>query len=110
MIEKGHLEKPDKTTENCFISPTVITIKKDKSVKIALDFRKLNKSCMKRKTAMPIMEELISKYSTNITKNGGELWMSKIDLNYAYGQAKLSREASKLCVFVIIGGDFTGHY
>ena len=36
--------------------------------------------------------------------------MSKIDLDYAYGHAKLSREASKHCVFSIIGGDFTGHY
>ena len=27
-IESGHLEKADKTAENCFISPAVITIKK----------------------------------------------------------------------------------
>ena len=40
LIEKGHLEKADKTTENCFSSPAVLTIKKDKSVKIALDSRK----------------------------------------------------------------------
>ena len=36
--------------------------------------------------------------------------MSKKDLDYAYGQAKLSDGASKHCVFSIIGGDFTGHY
>ena len=28
LIEKGHLEKADKATENCFVSPAVITIKK----------------------------------------------------------------------------------
>ena len=28
FIESGHLEKADKFTENCFISPAVITIKK----------------------------------------------------------------------------------
>ena len=28
LLEKGHLEKPDGTTENCFISPAVTTIKK----------------------------------------------------------------------------------
>ena len=110
LIEKGHLEKADKTTENCFISPAVITIKKDKSVKIALDSRKLNEACIKRKAAIPNMEELISKISAKITINGGEIWMSKIDLDNAYGQAKLSNEASKHCVFSIIGGDFTGHY
>ena len=59
---------------------------------------------------MPNMEELISKISAEITKNNGEIWMSKIDLDYAYGQVTLSKEASKHCVFSIIRGDFTGHY
>ena len=63
LIEKRHLEKADKTTENCFISPAVIAIKKDKSVKIALDSKKQNEACVKRKAAMPNMEELISKVS-----------------------------------------------
>ena len=36
--------------------------------------------------------------------------MSNIDLDYAYGQARLSKEAAKHCIFSIIGGDFTGHY
>ena len=59
---------------------------------------------------MPKMEALISKISAKITKSEGEIWMSKIDLDYAYDQAKLSKEADKQCVFSIIGGDFTGHY
>ena len=59
---------------------------------------------------MPNMEELISKISAEITKSIGENWMSKIDLDYAYGQAKLSEEAAKHCVFSTIGRDFTGHY
>ena len=71
LIAKGHLEKADKTTENCFISPAVITIKKDKSVTIALDSRKLNEACIKRKAAMPNMEGLISKISAKITKGEG---------------------------------------
>ena len=36
--------------------------------------------------------------------------MSKIDLDYAYGHAKLSKEASKHCVIYIIVVDFTGHF
>ena len=89
LIKSGHIEKADETTENCFFSPAVITIKKDKSVKIALDSRKLNEACIKRKAAMPNMEELISKISAEISNGEGEIWMSKIDLDYAYGQAKL---------------------
>ena len=88
----------------------VITIKKDKSVKIALDSRQLNEACVKRKAAMPNMEELISKILAEFTRSSGEIWMSKIDLDYAYGPAKLTVEAAKRCVFPIIGGDFTGHY
>ena len=110
LIDKGHLEKADKTTENCFISPEVITIKRDKSVKIALDSRQLNEACVERKAAMPNMEDLISKISAEHTKNDGDIWMSEIELDYAYGQAKLSKEAARHCVFSIIGGDFTGHY
>ena len=53
---------------------------------------------------MPYMEDLISKISAEITKNNRETWMSKIDLDYAYGQAKLSKEAEKHCVFSISRG------
>ena len=56
------------------------------------------------------MEKVISKISAKNTKGEGEVWMSKIDLDYAYGQAKLSEEAAKHCVFSNFGGDFTGHY
>ena len=45
------------------------------------------------------MEEVINKISSEITKSNREIWMSKIDLLKAYGQAKLSKEASEQCVF-----------
>ena len=49
---------------------------------------------------MPNMDELISKSSAKITKSDDEIWMSKIDLDHAYGQAKLSKEASNHYVFL----------
>ena len=36
--------------------------------------------------------------------------MSKIDLDYAYGQMKLSEETSRQCVFALTGGKFSGNY
>ena len=39
LLEKGHSAKANKTTENCFVSLAVTTIKKDESDKIALDSR-----------------------------------------------------------------------
>ena len=59
--EKGHLKRASKTTENCFVSPAVITIRKKIFVEIALDSRKLNEACVKRRAAMPNIEELISR-------------------------------------------------
>ena len=50
IIKSGHLERLETNEEDCFVSPVVITVEKDKAVKIALDARKLNDSCVKNKT------------------------------------------------------------
>ena len=55
------------------------------------------------------MEKLISNILAKFTESNGEIGMPRIDLDYAYSQAKLSKEASKHCVFSIIGSNFTGH-
>ena len=42
---------------------------------------------------MPKMEELLNQKSTELTKVQNEpLWISKIDLEYAFGELKLSKE------------------
>ena len=111
LTKSGHLEKVKHVDEDCFISPVAITVKNDKSVKIALDSRKLNDSCIKVRPHMPNMEELLNQISVEITKDRTkELRMSKIDLNYAYGQMMLSEETSRQCVFAITGGNFSGYY
>ena len=76
LIKQGHIEKANNIDENCLVSPVVITVKKDKSIKIALDSRKLNETSVKRKVQMPNMEELISRMSRKIA--GGpadEIWI-----------------------------------
>ena len=65
--------------EDCFVSPVVITVKNDKSVKIALDSRKLNDSCIKRRPHLPIMEELLNQISVEITRDRTlQLFISKL--------------------------------
>ena len=111
LIKTRHLEKVKHVDEDWFVSPVVITVKNDKSVKIALDSRKLNDSCIKIRPHMPNMEELVNQISVEITKDRTkELMMSKIDLDYAYGQMKLSKETSRQFVFAITGGKFSGYY
>ena len=54
LLKEGHIEKVDKFQDDVFIQPTVITDKKDNSMKIALDARALNKSIAKDKYQMQI--------------------------------------------------------
>ena len=42
LLEQGHIEKVDTIKDDVFIQPVVITVKKDLSVKIALDAKALN--------------------------------------------------------------------
>ena len=105
------MEKVKDVDEDCFVSPVVITVKNDKSVKIALDSRKLNDSCIKMRPHMPSMEELLNQISVEITRDRTlQLFISKIDLDYAYGQMKLSEETSRQCVFALTGEKFSGYH
>ena len=56
LLKEGHIEKGDKIQDDMFIQPTVITVKNDKSVKIALDARALNESIAKDKYQLPNLE------------------------------------------------------
>ena len=77
--------KANNMDENWFVSPAIITLKKVKSVKIALDSQKLNEITIKRKAQMPNVEQLISRNSRKIADGpADEIWTSKLDLDYAY--------------------------
>ena len=54
---------------------------------------------------VPNLEKLLNQSSAEITHD-----RTKIDLDYAYGQIKLSEEASRQCGFALIGGKFNGYY
>ena len=57
------------------------------------------------------LEELLNQISVEVTKDRTKkLMMSKIDLDYAYGQIMLSIETSSECVFAITGGNFSSYY
>ena len=71
LTKKGHIEKATNIDENCFVIPAVITVK---TVKIALDSRKLNEITVKRKAQMPNMEQI-----QNIKKNCR--WRSRRDMD-----------------------------
>ena len=79
-------------------------MKKDKTVKLALDARKLNGSCVKKRPLMPNMEDLVKQIYAELSKNDHDpIWISVINLNYAYGQMNLASETSKHCNFAMTG-------
>ena len=110
LLKDGHFERIEKFQEDVFIQPTVITVKKDKSVKIALDARALNQSIAKDKYQMPNLDNLFDMIAEELEKNEGEAWYSSVDMTYAYGQVPLHELTKKHCNFQIVGGKSTGTY
>ena len=110
LENEGHIKRVDVTQENVFIQPTVITVKKDKSVKIAVDARELNSYIMKDKYQMPNIENLMDMIAEKMNSNSGEVWFTSLDMRYAYGQVPLEDETARQCNFKIIGGETTGTY
>ena len=53
MEKEGHIVKLSKCDEDCFISPLVITRKKDGSIKFVLGSKRLNDQIFKNKYQMP---------------------------------------------------------
>ena len=111
MDTEGHIIKLEKCDEDCFISPMLITRKKDGSIKLALDSKLLNDQILKNKYQMPNIHELIDNVALQFSeKSNGQVWFSNLDLKNAYSQLKLCDQMSKQCNFSIVGGETTGTY
>ena len=107
-----HIEKLSSCSDEHFISPIVIKIKKDQSIKLALDSKVLNNAIHKNKYQMPNIEliiDTISQHLTN-TQNGQQAYFTLLHLKYAYSQLKLHHDTAKHCNFNIICGEHTGTY
>ena len=110
LIKQGHVERLQNFTENQFISPIVITVKRVGSLKIALDSKELNKAVCKNKYQMPNIEDLMDRIAELISaKKPGKIWFSSIDLRYAYGQLQLSLKTAEQCNFALVGAEQQAH-
>ena len=113
LIEDKQIIKLDKCSDEYFISPVVITVKHDKSIKIALDSKQLNEAIHKNKYQMQSIDHLMDTIACKISElkqKPGTLYFSKIDLKYAYSQVPLHEDTQKHCNFNILGGNATGTY
>ena len=98
----GHIEKVNKLKDDAFIQPTVITVKRDKSIKIALDAREMNANIKNDKYQMPNLDDLLSTLAEIITQDVvGEAWFTSVDLKYGFRQVLSNPELAKHCNFAI---------
>ena len=110
LLKDGHIEKINEIKDDVFIQSTVITVKKDRSVKIALDARALNQEIEQDKYQMPNLENLLDMVAEKLDSSNGEAWYSTLDMTYANGRVPLHLLTAKHCNFQIIGGESTGTY
>ena len=113
LIQDKQISQLKKWPDDLFVSPVVITVTKDKSVKIALDSKKLNKAIDKNKYQMQSIDHLVDAVASYITQgkeSPGTFWFSKKDLKYAHSQIPLDNSIAKHCNFSILGGKATGTY
>ena len=111
LLLEGHIQKLDRCTSDCVIAPIVITVKKDDSIKLALDAKPINRQLYKNKYQMPNVEELLDGVSQIVTaQTAGTLFFTVLDLKYAYSQSKLIPQTARQCNFNIVGGKITGTY
>ena len=112
LLDEKHIIKLNSCSDKNFISPIVITVKRDKTVNLALDSKILNKSIHKNKYQMPNFDNLIDTIQQNLNTSTSQetAYYSTLDLKYAYSQLKLDPETARHCNFNFISGERTGTY
>ena len=85
LIKEHHIGKLDQCSEQFFISPIVIIMKRDKSIKFARESKMFNKAVHKNKYQMPnlgcLLDSITQQNSSPNTE--GPAWFSTLDLKYA---------------------------
>ena len=90
LEEKGIIERVDGPTP--WVSPLVITPKKNGEVRGCVDMRRANQAIVREKHPMPTVEDLIH------TLNGATVF-SKLDLRAGYHQLSLAPESRYITTF-----------
>ena len=97
MERMGVIEKVEEPTEWC--SPVLVVPKKNQSIRVCIDFTRLNKAVKREFHPLPTTEETISEL-------GNAKIFTKLDANSGYWQMKLSEESQKLTTFITPFGRF----
>ena len=110
LLNEGHVENlsnfwPVFRFSNCYYG------KKDKSIKIGLESKILNKAIHKNKYQMPSIDSLIQTVSQTLSNAPQEtVYFTTLDLQYAYSQLHPHTDTARHCYFNFVSGDMTGTY
>ena len=111
LMDQNHIMKLDKCSDQQFISPIVITVKKDQTVKLALDSKKNIKFIHKNEYQMPNIEVLLDNTAQVVKSDKSKQTLfSTLDLRYAYSQIPLNKTTREQCNSSLIGSNATGTY
>ena len=91
LLDEKHIIKLSSCLDKCFISPILVTVKKDQTIKLALDSKILNKAIHKNKYQMSNIDTLIESISQQVSAPASQntTYFSTLDLKYAYSQLNL---------------------
>lgn len=92
MLSMGIIEK----SNSAYVNPLVVVIKKDKSVRLCLDARRLNERTIPEYDAPPNIEEIMNHCC-------GTKYISTFDLKSSFWQIKLHNHSKKYTAFQFMG-------
>ena len=111
LLNEGHIDKLTNCPDQFFVSPIVITVKKDQSIKITLSSKILIKDIHKNKYQLPNIDSPIQTISKTLSTAPQETaYFRTLDLQYAYSQLNLHSDTARHCNFNLVSGDMTGIY
>ena len=112
LLDEKHIIKLSTCPDKYFLSPIVVTVKKDQTLNLALDSKILNKAIHKNEYQLPNFDTLIESISQQISPPASQntTYFSTLDLKYACSQMNLDPTTANHCNFNKISGDMTGRY
>ena len=81
-----------KRSQSPYASPMVCVRKKDSSLRLCIDFRKLNLKTIPDKQPIPRVQDILDGL-------GGQVWFSTLDMSQAYHQGEILEESRKFTAF-----------
>lgn len=97
MLSLGVIKNVEEPTEWC--APMVIVWKKDKNIRICVDYTDLNNNLIRDRTVLPTVDEVLGRL-------GNAKVFTKLDQNCGFWQVPLSEESQLLTAFITPWGRF----